>query len=1189
MPEYNGKNEKTEETKMRNKWKARVLALVLAGVMLFGQMSAEAAAPVGTDKPGFQTIPELLARQKISFGEMDPESEVELIVELEDAPLVHFLPAGMELADYLATSGGGVRRSAVERQQTVMAAAVASAADVSITHRYQVVLNGFAVRGRLADKTVLEDLEGVKRVSVANVYRVPEILEAGGGIVTGGGLIRSDDANAEGYTGKGTFAAVLDTGLMLDHEAFDPEKVRGAAVTADTIGALSGLTARGHLYRNAKIAFAYDYADKDNDVSDFRGHGTHVAGIVAANGDRFRGVAPDAQLAVMKVFSDEGYASDADILAALEDCVILGVDTVNMSLGTPCGFASGEKVADEVYNTVRNAGINLMISAGNDYNSAFRNLHGTNLALVGNPDYGIVASPSTYAAAMSVGSVNADESGTMAGQMSGFSSMGVTPELGLKPEITAPGGNIWSASISGGYEQMSGTSMASPHMAGAAALVRQYVNGKFPGLTDFAKQALVDNLLLSTAVPVLDPNGVAYTPRKQGAGLADVCAAIDAGAYLTVNGGKPKAELGESSEGSYSFTFAVHNISDAARTYTISVDPVAAQVETIGGRDYISELCRNMTTQELDVTLSAESVTVRPGDSVGVNVQLELTEAGREAMAVFPNGIYVEGFVRLEGNDGTLLGLPYLGFYGDWDAAPIFDSTIYDGQDAFMDQSAMAMMDYNGNGSYMGVNAVTGNARPEWISYASRSAGYYLITPVSGLLRAPGEIRYTAAPAEDPGKPVYAVGYENISKTFHDTSGERIYTNFVAWEDAWQPIGEDADGDYCYLADGWYNYTIQARMKGGEACQTQTYPIYIDNQAPRVLSHSYAVMDGTPWLTVEVTDNHFVMAAQLLSGDCSTALSAVTAVEETEEGTVTRLRFDLSPAREQGVELCRLELYDYAGNQTLSDVYRTDVSEPGLDLNALTALYEQVRTHWARMAHRVYNGEDRNAFEQILCDTGHFLADVPAAGCTQSDVDARYAALLAAWEALLEAPVNTIYTDVPQGQWYYDAVDFVTRYGFMNGMDGGAFAPGENVNRAQFVVILHRMAGAPEPTADNPFEDVPDESWFTDAVLWAYETGITTGSDASHFDPGGTLVRQNMVTFLMRFARNMGIDTGDRADLSGYTDAGQIQPYARDALAWAVAEGIISGMTQTSLAPNGFANRAQIATIIQRFVPRYLW
>ena len=260
------------------------------------------------------------------------------------------------------------------------------------------------------------------------------------------------------------------------------------------------------------------------------------------------------------------------------------------------------------------------------------------------------------------------------------------------------------------------------------------------------------------------------------------------------------------------------------------------------------------------------------------------------------------------------------------------------------------------------------------------------------------------------------------------------------------------------------------------------------------------------------------------------------------------------------------------------------------DLTELAALYEAVTLDWERLAGNVFPEAVRNEFLNGYHSAGGFLSDeIAAKNYSQADVDAMYEKLLAAWNLLKEYPVNTMYTDMPAGEWYYDAVDFVTRYGFMNGMDAGEFNAGGNVNRAQFVTILYRIADQPEVTIANPFKDVPAGQWYTDAVLWAYEQGITNGADAEHFNPGGTLVRQNMVTFLLRFAKTMGIDTSNRADLSGYTDAGQILPHAQDAMAWAVAEGIISGMSATTLAPNGLANRAQIATIISRFVPKYLW
>ena len=1851
---------------MRNKSGMRALALVLAMVMVLGYLPAASAAPAQLEAGGFKTIAEYLEEQKTTFDRVDPDTEVEFLVELAEAPLADSLPAGMKLADFLDTRKGSVQANAIERQQETMAAAIeACAGDLSITHRYQVVMNGFAVSGKLIDKAALEAIPGVKRVTVGNTYNVPELQEAEGELITSGELMNSDAANDEGFTGKGIFAAVLDTGLKVDHEAFVGEKVQGAVITAETIAALSGLTAQGDLYKNAKVAFVYDYADEDDDVTDTEGHGTHVAGTIAANGESFRGVAPDAQLAIMKVFSSEGGASDVDIIAALEDCVILGVDTVNMSLGTPCGFTYAGEAVDSVYNAVRNAGINLMIAAGNDYNAAFQNLHETDLALAGNPDYGIVGAPSTYTAGLSVASVNenlafgsyfllgetkisfdetpdaalkiSDLEGTYeyvrvtgvgnandfakvdvagkialvergeiaftekelnaynagavamivynntdveetvymqlnglipavflskaegrqlrdaavkeitvsndfvgrmaspdAGTMSAFSSMGVAPDLSLKPEITAPGGNVWSTSASGGYEEMSGTSMAAPHMTGAAAVVRQYVNEAYPDLSDFEKQELVDNLLMSTAEPVIAPNGAAYTPRKQGAGLANVSAAIHAEAYLTVDGGRPKAQLGDSEEGVYAFTFTVHNLSDTAKTWNVALDPIAAQTEEHYGKAYISELCRSMASGELNVTFSADSVTVGPGETADVAVTIELTEVGKEALSVFPNGIYVEGFVRLSGDDAPALGLPYLGFYGDWADAPIFDSTMYDDEPSFMVESAMAQMDYNGDGNYLGINAITGNARAEWISYGSRNAGYFLITPMQGLLRAPKEIWYSATADADPEKQVYVMAYENTYKSFYYGSGGFIYADFVTWADSWQPIDGNDELGYWYLEDGPYTYRIDARIDGQEEYQTSTYPIYIDNEGPKVLGHTYEVVDGVPTLRIQVTDNHYIMAAQLVDEDFTKALSPIIAVEETELGAVTTLTFDLTDVQADGYQLCRLDLYDYAWNETLTDVFSTvsqdiqphtvslspyqitasidsndseivayidpanavdqtlvwtssdesvariaSVSEDTLsamidyvgpgqceiratavngvygtcpiyiaapaasewpsdntirqdgyytipeNLNATVTITDDAHKVWLTGAagntidnpyqnlaidslnselsltiedlhlsnganyasdngidflgsgntltlagensvaladysscaaihvpdgaaltvngsgsltvlgnHNAYGagigsnaGEDAgtividggtfvfdgvnagagigtgsgNAKASITINGGSFdiamenresgytnnlaycgaaigtgnaatggwsspyktmkitinggdfvgytqvdspiigvangsgnlnavidinggtfdlltedkvdntmtggacigtgtqgyygavLADITINGgeivavsrsngaaigggpgqdggnlyvfggtitaisefeadaigagtaspkqsnnvrisggtvkaistgsgmafrdttllnddsdavflvnieapnvtsvtvdgkdwgisanhpeddllylyltasenahevvvggetwlvtvapngdvtvtkpvtvdktaltelyndateelgrlaeqvfpdaliaameealaaaeaalndpdASEADVKAAETAIQDAWNALKAYPVNTMYTDIHEGVWYYDAVDFVTRYGYMNGMDAGAFNAGGNVNRAQFVTILYRIAGEPDVTIDNPFVDVPAGQWYTNAVLWAYEKGITTGADAAHFNPGGTLVRQNMVTFLLRFAKTMGIDTSSRADLSGYTDAGQIMAHAQEAMEWAVAEGIISGMTADTLGPNGLANRAQIATIISRFVPKYLW
>ena len=256
------------------------------------------------------------------------------------------------------------------------------------------------------------------------------------------------------------------------------------------------------------------------------------------------------------------------------------------------------------------------------------------------------------------------------------------------------------------------------------------------------------------------------------------------------------------------------------------------------------------------------------------------------------------------------------------------------------------------------------------------------------------------------------------------------------------------------------------------------------------------------------------------------------------------------------------------------------------DMSALMDLYEEAFDMLELLERSVFPAELFNAFLQQFEDAEDFI--LVGGDRTQEEVDAMYNALQEAMDALDAYPVNNMYNDVPERKWYYDEIDFVTRYGFMNGMSGG-FNPDGSVTRAQFVTVLYRIAGEPQVTIDNPFADVESGRFYTNAVLWAYDMGITTGVDSTHFDPNGTLVRQAMVTFLMRFADTIQIDTSARADLSGYTDEDQVSRYARTAMEWAVSEGIISGMTADTLAPAGVASRAQIATIISRFVPKYLW
>lgn len=184
-----------------------------------------------------------------------------------------------------------------------------------------------------------------------------------------------------------------------------------------------------------------------------------------------------------------------------------------------------------------------------------------------------------------------------------------------------------------------------------------------------------------------------------------------------------------------------------------------------------------------------------------------------------------------------------------------------------------------------------------------------------------------------------------------------------------------------------------------------------------------------------------------------------------------------------------------------------------------------------------------------------------------------------------QSRINTIsYTDVTANDWYANAVTYVTLTGLMNGSNG-AFQPSTNLTRAMMVTVLYRMAGQPEVTQENPFQDVAADTWYTNAVIWASETGITTGTSDTTFAPTKALTREQLASFFYRFAQyESGGEIPAAGDnLASFTDAGKISTYAIDAVNWAVGEGLISGVGNNTLAPQNSATRAQVATILMRY------
>lgn len=175
-----------------------------------------------------------------------------------------------------------------------------------------------------------------------------------------------------------------------------------------------------------------------------------------------------------------------------------------------------------------------------------------------------------------------------------------------------------------------------------------------------------------------------------------------------------------------------------------------------------------------------------------------------------------------------------------------------------------------------------------------------------------------------------------------------------------------------------------------------------------------------------------------------------------------------------------------------------------------------------------------------------------------------------------------LYEDVDLDAWYHEALDFVLEEGYMNGTGENCFEPNGKLTRAMLATILYRMSGDTQ-IHSHPFQDVPQGQWYSDAIAWAYETGVVTGTGETTFDPDGFVTREQAAAMFYRYAKMAGQSPEATGNLGSFADASKISDYAKLPLRWAVGEGIINGKGNNILDPTGTATRAEIAKII------YFW
>ena len=456
-----------------------------------------------------------------------------------------------------------------------------------------------------------------------------------------------------------------------------------------------------------------------------------------------------------------------------------------------------------------------------------------------------------------------------------FSAWGVAPDLTLKPEIAAPGGDIMSAYLGNEYQRLSGTSMASPQVAGISALVRQRIAGDpaFSGMSAKEKNAVVTNLLMGTAHPLIDVelgDGTYYSPRKVGAGAVDAVAATTATIYPTVVGAadtsRPKADLGDGTNG-WTFQVRLTNLSDAAHTYTLGGQALSEMVE----EGLFLEHSQNWASAGISLSFSGDGVS-EAGDAQQITVPAKSTatvsvavtpesEFVAFASANTPKGTFIDGAVTFTSEDGTpSLTVPYLGFYGSWGAPSVFDGKWSDDETTPVHAYRSALVNAHSSIPLGALNPLsdkqdsnlvtTINTQRLITSRAKRAGAPDKIAPMTGMLRSVPSMTLTYR--NSAGQSVRSYMINRVRKSLYDLETGWMKPGEFSGE---EPFFDGFDESGNALPDGRYTLTIEAATDGPSSqTQQMSYEFTLDTNAPVISNLTVSGEGDARTVSFDVTD-----------------------------------------------------------------------------------------------------------------------------------------------------------------------------------------------------------------------------------------------------------------------------------------------------------------------------------------------